>query len=207
LNASHPHPPKKAREKTPNHEPSWLSVTSPSRNPHDGGMYIYHALAFNTLLSSQETDAHHHRILIQYPGQPLNFTPEYLSCQLRFPELTGRLLTLRSSGRPQLTPASLANNARPTARGLLGGSPGPGPAFRRAVPLGARRTLRLPQTLVKSRIPDWPRSSRNLRITHLTCGGTQDSSVPEPLPRPVRRDFALRGLDNDRATGLIPGAL
>ena len=65
-----------------------ITVTSPSRNPHDGGMYIYHALAFNTLLSSQETDAHHHRILIQYPGQPLNFTPEYLSCQLRFPELS-----------------------------------------------------------------------------------------------------------------------
>ena len=171
----HTRTPKRAREKTPNHEKIMaITVTSPSRNPHDGGMYIYHALAFNTLLSSQETDAHHHRILIQYPGQPLNFTPEYLSCQLRFPELTGRLLTLRSSGRPQLTPASLANNARPTARGLLGGSPGPGPAFRRAVPLGARRTLRLPQTLVKSRIPDWPRSSRNLRITHLTCGGTQD---------------------------------
>ena len=88
-----------------------ITVTGPSRNPHDGGMYIYHALAFNTLLSSQKTDAHRHRIFIQYPGQPLNFTPEYLSCQLSFPELTGRLPTLRSSGRPQLTPTSLANNA------------------------------------------------------------------------------------------------
>ena len=48
-------------------------------------MYIYNALAFSTLLSSQETDAHHHEIFISYPGQPLNFTPEHLSCQLRFP--------------------------------------------------------------------------------------------------------------------------
>ena len=88
-----------------------ITVTDPSRNPHDGGMYIYHALAFNTLLSSQKTDAHRHGIFIQYPGQPLNFTPEYLSCQLSFPEPTGRLPTLGSSGRPQLTPTSLANNA------------------------------------------------------------------------------------------------
>src|SRR6516165_792363 len=127
-----PHTRTPRKEEHGKHHPtmrkSWLSPSRvPYQNPHDGGMYIYHALAFNTLLSSQETDAHHHRILIQYPGQPLNFTPEYLSCQLSFPELTGKLLTLGSSGRPQLTSASLANNARPTDRGLLGGSPGPGP--------------------------------------------------------------------------------
>ena len=57
----------------------------------DGGLYIYHALAFSTLLSSQETDAHLRRNLRSLPGQPLNLTLEFLSCQLRFRKLAGRL--------------------------------------------------------------------------------------------------------------------
>ena len=39
---------------------------------------------------------------------------------------------------PAANPASLANNARPTAVGLLGGSPGSRPAFRRSVPQGKK---------------------------------------------------------------------
>jgi hypothetical protein len=49
------------------------------------------ALAFSTLLSSQETDAHLRRNSRSLPGQPLNFTPELPSCQLRFRKLSGRL--------------------------------------------------------------------------------------------------------------------
>ena len=88
-----------------------ITITRPRKTRMTGVMYIYNALAFSTLLSSQETDAHHHEISISYPGQPLNFTPEHLSCQLRFPVFTGTLRALRSSGRPQLIPANLANNA------------------------------------------------------------------------------------------------
>src|ERR1700759_326655 len=57
----------------------------------DGGLYIYHALAFSTLLSSQVADAHLRRNLRSLPGQPLNLTLEFLSCQLRFRKLSGRL--------------------------------------------------------------------------------------------------------------------
>jgi hypothetical protein len=40
-----------------------------------------YALAFSTLLSSQETDAHHPPALAALPGQPLNFTQFVPSCQ------------------------------------------------------------------------------------------------------------------------------
>src|ERR1700739_876707 len=69
-------------------------MAKPLREPEasrDGGLYIYHALAFSTLLSSQETDAHLRRNLRSLPGQPLNLTLEFLSCQLRFRKLSGRL--------------------------------------------------------------------------------------------------------------------
>ena len=90
-------------------------------------MYIYNALAFNTLLSSQETDAHHGGTLIPLRGN----SPTLLRSSLRvnsvsriFPEM---LPTPTSSGRQQPAPASLASDARPPAGGLLGGSPGPVP--------------------------------------------------------------------------------
>jgi hypothetical protein len=41
-----------------------------------------YALAFSTLLSSQETDAHHPPAFAAHPGQPLNFTQIVPSCQL-----------------------------------------------------------------------------------------------------------------------------
>jgi hypothetical protein len=44
-----------------------LRGTDPKTDP-DGGSTSFNALAFSTLLSSQETDAHHREILISHPG-------------------------------------------------------------------------------------------------------------------------------------------
>ena len=43
---------------------------------------VLNALAFSTLLSSQETDAHHQIRSHGPPGQPLNFTRSIPPCQL-----------------------------------------------------------------------------------------------------------------------------
>jgi hypothetical protein len=67
------------------------SVRQFRRTIPTGVSYIYNALAFSTLLSSQETDAHLWRNLRSPPGQPLNLTLEFLSCQLRFWKLSRRL--------------------------------------------------------------------------------------------------------------------
>src|SRR5580704_12127320 len=84
--------------------PQRNSSEEPSR---DGGFSTYNALAFNTLLSSQETDTHHRGASAPPPGQPSNHTPQYPSCQPRFLKFS-RMLRTRSSRRR-----------------LLGGSPGP----------------------------------------------------------------------------------
>jgi hypothetical protein len=42
--------------------------TSPKADP-DGGSTSLNALAFSTLLSSQETDAHHRETHVPHPGQ------------------------------------------------------------------------------------------------------------------------------------------
>jgi hypothetical protein len=46
-----------------------VSVTS-SEEPADGGLYISNALAFSTLLSSQETDAHLGGTFVPFRGNP-----------------------------------------------------------------------------------------------------------------------------------------
>src|SRR5258708_2155639 len=43
---------------------------------------VLNALAFSTLLSSQETGAHHPPAHAAHPGQPLNFTLRVPACQL-----------------------------------------------------------------------------------------------------------------------------
>jgi hypothetical protein len=45
-----------------------------------------YALAFSTLLSSQETDAHHLPAFAAHPGQPSHSTLRLPYCQLRFPD-------------------------------------------------------------------------------------------------------------------------
>src|ERR1700761_9813069 len=72
---------------------SWLNKSVGTRTEARSrrGFVHFHALAFSTLLSSQVTDAHLRRNSRSLPGQPLNLTPELLSCQLRFRRLSGRL--------------------------------------------------------------------------------------------------------------------
>ena len=78
------------------------SVGTSSEEPAPTGvLYILNALAFSTLLSSQETDAHLWRNLRSPPGQPLNFTLESPSCQLRLPEATRKLKPHGGSSRHQ----------------------------------------------------------------------------------------------------------
>ena len=95
--------------RNPTMSDSWLNRgTRLRRTSPDGGLYIYNALAFSTLLSSQETDAHLRRNLRSLPGQPLNLTLEFLSCQLRFRKLSGRLRSRHCSpSHPKSHPPSV----------------------------------------------------------------------------------------------------
>jgi hypothetical protein len=119
----------------PNHEPihhGCIRGTGLRRAGPDGGLYIYHALAFSTLLSSQETDAHHRRNFRSLPGQPLNLTLEFLSCQLRFRKLSGRLRSRRvglsrHQGSASVSLVATVGTRKTFGSRSLGGSPGPGP--------------------------------------------------------------------------------
>src|SRR4029077_8576887 len=69
----------------PNHELKAMAENPLRDNPEepsrDGGFSTYNALAFHTLLSSQETDTHHGRTFVPRPGWavfsnlPWNFHP------------------------------------------------------------------------------------------------------------------------------------
>jgi hypothetical protein len=91
-------PPEGNRKPSPNHESVIMAVSAgpDSEEPAPTGVCTsYNALAFSTLLSSQETDAHLRRNFRSLPGQPLNLTLEFLSCQLRFRKLSRRLRSRR----------------------------------------------------------------------------------------------------------------
>src|SRR6516162_9874648 len=107
--------PKGPGNQEPNHElQSWLNSVrdNPEEPSRDGGFCTYNALAFNTLLSSQETDTHHRGASAPTPGQPLNLTPQYPLCQPRFLDFSRTLRTQGSCGHPQLTPANPASGAK-----------------------------------------------------------------------------------------------
>ena len=129
---------RRPRKPEPNHElkHGYFRGTRPHEETSpDGGLYIYHALAFSTLLSSQETDAHLWRKFPSPPGQPLNFTLGFLPCQLGFRRLSGRLLAdTETPWSPWFSPVSLVTTVTSTAGAretfgswILSGSPGPGP--------------------------------------------------------------------------------
>src|SRR3984957_63790 len=111
---------------SPNHElihhGNIRETRLPERNPPRRGFSTFiHALAFSTLLSSQETDAHLRRNFRSLPGQPLNLTLEFLSCQLRFRKLSRSLRRFhyglsRHQGSPSvsLEAAALALRAHKT---------------------------------------------------------------------------------------------
>src|SRR6201997_5732438 len=92
MTATRPAPKDRPGNQKPNHEPTHGNLRARHRSiPRRGFVHLYNALAFSTLLSSQETDAHLRRNFRSPPGQPLNLTLEFLSCQLRFRKLSGRL--------------------------------------------------------------------------------------------------------------------
>ena len=109
-----------------------ISAETESEDPPRRGFSTFiNALAFSTLLSSQETNAHRQRNLRSLPGQPLNLTLEFLSCQLRFRKVPGRLRSQRCSLSRRQGSASVSLVAlwahETFGSRFLGGSPGPGP--------------------------------------------------------------------------------
>ena len=143
-------PPKEPGKQAPNHERYMANKSAGQlrRTSRRGFSTFVNALAFSTLLSSQETDAHHQRNLRSHPGQPLNLTLEFLSCQLRFRKLSGRLRRFhfgysRHQGLPSVSQAAtvLSKHCERTLdlRKLVPRwLPGSWSALRLPVPLGAR---------------------------------------------------------------------
>ena len=160
--------PRRTRKPSPNHElihHGYIRGTRLRRTSPDGGLYIYHALAFSTLLSSQETDAHLWRNFHSPPGQPLNLTLEFLSCQLSFRNLSGRLPTSRHSshrGSASVSLVAVTGTRETFGNKLLGGSPGPGPPSGVPSPSGQ-------DELYGSREPPSNRGFYPVGIPVLTC--------------------------------------
>jgi|SRR5215469_11409610 len=120
-----PQAPSGTREKTPSHREihDYHRARHTGAHPATGVLYISNALAFNTLLSSQETDAHLRGTLVPPPGQLLYFTTEHPSCQL-LPRTFQDAADIGILQPPATISVSPASDARPPAGGLLGGSPG-----------------------------------------------------------------------------------
>jgi hypothetical protein len=117
----------------PNHESnSWLKSATSSEEPADGGSYIYNALAFSTLLSSQETDAHRWGTQQFLAGATLKPYSSVSSVSTSFFWMFPRRCRSRATDPPDTRahppqPRSpLQAHARPRMEGP-DGSPGPGP--------------------------------------------------------------------------------
>jgi hypothetical protein len=137
LNVQHQDP-ERPRKPSPNHElihhGNIRETRLPERNPPRRGFSTFiHALAFSTLLSSQETDAHLRKNLRSLPGQPLNLTLEFLPCQLRFRKLSGRLRSSTAVTPDTMShfhqPCGPCGRTRDLRKLILGDCPGPGPPF------------------------------------------------------------------------------
>ena len=112
---------------------SWPNPPNKNRSPHpDGGMYISNALAFSTLLSSQETDAHRVPNFRSSLGATLLIYPGFPSCQIssRF-DFSKPFRRICFSGFPEpsaYSPFGVVRTTRAAPQRLsTGGSPGPGP--------------------------------------------------------------------------------
>jgi len=90
---------------------------TPKTHPATGVSYIYNALAFNTLLSSQETDAHRRRTLIPLRGN----SPTLLRSTLRVNGVSqifpGRCRHRHPPAASSKPPASLATRETPGVEG------------------------------------------------------------------------------------------
>jgi hypothetical protein len=119
-----------------------------------GVLYIYNALAFSTLLSSQETDAHRVPNFRSSLGATHLIYPGFPSCQIGSDSICSNRLPFwhsRISRAISILPIrSGANSTRSSAEAFYRWLPGSGPAVRRSLPLGATRTLRVLSTFVKS---------------------------------------------------------
>jgi hypothetical protein len=114
---------------------SWLYIRrdrNQSSRP-DGGLYIYNALAFSTLLSSQETDAHRCSELSFFArGDSFNLPGiSFLSNRLLVRFARNRFAGFGISGFPEpsaYSPFGVVRTTHVAPRRLsTGGSPGPGP--------------------------------------------------------------------------------
>ena len=134
-------------KKHPTMRKSWPSPSRvPYQNPHDGGMYIYHALAFNTLLSSQKTDAHRREV----SRSPVGATQLTYSESSRLSTSARRTLptlgTPRTSSIPN-PPESCGTRITPDEGFLV--APGISDRLPASRLLRARRTLGVLETPVK----------------------------------------------------------
>ena len=131
-------PPKQPGNHYPNQRApnAWLisGGTSSEEPAPTGVLYILNALAFSTLLSSQETDAHRCEACRSTSGQPLNLTLVFPPCQLRFsgsfPKNAETVRRIHQT--PEVTLRRLASPLRAHAKlrkEAPGGSPGPGLPF------------------------------------------------------------------------------
>ena len=126
-----------------------ITVTGPSRNPHDGGMYIYHALAFNTLLSSQETDAHRWEVFRSPVGATLLTYSESSCLSTPARRILPTLGTSRTSSIPNV-PESCGTRITPDEGFLV--APGISDRLAASRLPRATRTLGAPESLVKSNV-------------------------------------------------------
>ena len=128
----------------------------PLRARPDGGSTSLNALAFSTLLSSQETDAHR-QVRFRVPvGATLELYPRDSFVSTTFPESFRKVADSRILQPPASDLQRLrARTVAPKASCLVAPRvPSPTVSWtpRRSVPLGARRTLRVWRTLVKSEV-------------------------------------------------------
>jgi hypothetical protein len=162
------------------------------------------ALAFSTLLSSQETDAHLRRNVRSPPGQPSNHTLEFPSCQLRFRKLSGRLRSgtvVPPDTKSQLRqPGGHCGHTRNLRKLILGGSPGPRLPCGNPSPRGKMNfTAGAHRRQIEDGTRHHPCSSLPSPIPVLTHPDRFVASVSNP-PRPIRCLCGSRGLT--RATGV-----
>ena len=104
-----------------------ISAEQDPKTRPDGGSTSLNALAFSTLLSSQETDAHR-QVSLRFPvGATLKHYPRVSFVSTSFPEAFQKVADSRIL-RPQVTSLQRLPCTHVSSESkLLGGSPGPGP--------------------------------------------------------------------------------
>ena len=145
--------------------------TDPKTDP-DGGSTSFNALAFSTLLSSQETDAHHHETHVPHPGLISLFLFDHHCGDLcKLPEM---IFPVKSevpikSGRSSLYALPGSHYLLAPPGGALPSLPVPGSA-----PVRARRFHG--DVLLSAPRPQRPRRA------HLVASVRRSGGAPRPAP-------------------------